>query len=374
MTEMSTFRKLFVLALCLSLESCHVGRYFYWNLANISDYKKFPAECIAASADHFSFATTDQNLVPDLPASYVSSDKVKDLPSFLQKNHTVAFIIIRNDTILYEEYFRGYDRTSLIASFSVAKVFVSALTGIAISDGFIKSTSQPVTDFLPELLASDPRFGQITLEHLLNMRSGIDFNEGYASPFADMAKFYYGKNLRRYIRKLKIEQLPDKEYNYISANTQLLGMAVERASGQTLAELLETKIWKPLGMESDATWNTDSRKHRQIKAFCCINACALDFARFGRLYLNNGNWNGHQIVSVDWVKRSMSIINDSRDSEDYPYTYQWRVKEDGAIFAKGILGQYIYVFPEKNVIIVRMGTKNSNITWVDFFEQLCRQL
>ncbi|MBE0637640.1 MAG: serine hydrolase [Bacteroidales bacterium] len=362
------------LSLIMIFPSCHVGRYFYWNYAGITDYKKFPSEPVSSGEKIYYFEQPAEKMTPALPGPFATDDKSVDLRSFLDQRETVAFLVIRNDTILMEEYFDKYTEDAIIASFSLSKSFISALTGILIAEGYIQSVHEPVTDFLPELLTADLRFGDITLEHLLNMRSGIRFNEGYSNPFSDMAKYYYGTNLNRYIRKLKIERPPDEVYDYISVNNQLLGMALERATGKHLPELLEEKIWKPLGMEYDASWSVDSKRNRQTKAFCCINARAVDLAKFGRLYLNKGNWNDKQIIPEAWVDSTMRIVNDSRDSQGYPYTYQWRVKEDGAIFAKGVLGQYIYVFPKKNIIIVRMGKKDGGMVWPEFFERLCEQL
>ncbi|MCD4696875.1 MAG: beta-lactamase family protein, partial [Bacteroidales bacterium] len=227
------------------------------------------------------------------------------------------------------------------------------------------------TFFLKEL---GPEFDKITIEDLLNMRSGIDFNESYSSPFADMAKYYYGTDLKKYITKLKIKKPPGQIYDYISVNTLLEGLIVERATNTKLNEYLERKIWVPLGMESDASWSIDSEKNQTFKAFCCINAIARDFAKFGRLYLNNGNWNGQQIVPKNWVIKSTSIMNDSRDSQAYPYTYHWRVLENGAFFAKGILGQYIFVYPEKDLVFVRLGKDYAGIDWADFFLKLSGQI
>jgi len=363
-----------LLAILLLTTSCHLGRYFYWNFAGINDYKKFPAEEVAAGETTFHFFYPEKFIAPDLPEKYQTPNQPAGLSHFLEKNQTVAFLIIRNDTVLFEDYYHNYHEADIIPSFSVSKAFVSALMGIAVDEGFIESADQPITDFVPELLENDPRFGLITLEHLLNMRSGIRFNEGYSNPFADMAKYYYGTNLNRYVTKLKIERPPDEVYDYISVNTQLLGMAIEQSTGRSLAELLQEKIWQPLGMEYGASWSMDSERNRQIKAFCCINGQATDFAKFGRLYLNHGSWEEQQVVPEQWVEKSMRIVNDSRDSQGYPYTYQWRVKKDGAIFAKGVLGQYIYVFPEKNIIIVRMGKKDAGVFWADLLEQLCREL
>jgi CubicO group peptidase (beta-lactamase class C family) len=311
---------------------------------------------------------------PEVPLIYAGIADTFSFDKFLENHETVAFLIIRNDTILYENYFDSYADSAIIPSFSLSKSFVSALVGIAVGEGFIKNTNQPITDFIPELKQNDPRFEKITLEDLLNMRSGIRFDEGYSNPFADMAKYYYGLNLKNYVSQLKIESPPNEKYNYISVNVLLLGMAVENATGKKLSQYLQEKIWQPLGMEFDASWSVDSKKDNQIKAFCCINARTTDFAKFGRLYRNYGRHNGKQIIPENWVRKTMTVINDSRDSQNYSYTYNWRVKDDGAIFAKGVLGQYIYVFPQKNIIIVRLGKKTDGINWPYFMEKICEKL
>lgn len=336
------------------------------------DYKKFPYQKIDKPLKPFLFKEAVKQLDPVIPQEF-NKKNFRTFDLFLEKEKTLSFLIIRNDSVLYQNYFHRYDSASILPSFSVSKSFVSALIGIAISESSIKNVHQPITDYIPEL-KNNPGFEKITLEHLLNMRSGIDFDEGYSSPFADMAKYYYGLNLKKYILKLKVKSAPDLQYEYMSVNSLLLGIALERATGKTLSAYLEEKIWKPIGMEFPASWSVDSRKHQTVKAFCCINARALDFARFGRLYLNNGNWNGIQIVPAAWVKQSTSIVNDSRDSEGYPYTYQWRVTEKGCFFAKGILGQYIFIDPQKNIIIVRTGTGNADVNWSHFFEALVQQL
>ncbi len=368
------FHLLLVAFISLTLTSCHVGRYFFWNFADINDYKKFPSLPIEKASDEFSFKGKSVTTNLTVPQIFEEKSGVITFDEF-QKNHkTVAFMIIRNDSILYEKYYSGYDDSAIIPSFSLSKSFISALIGIAIDEDFIKNVHQPITDFIPELKQNNPRFENITLEHLLNMRSGIRFNEGYSNPFADMAKYYYGRNLNKYLAQLKIETPPDEKYNYLSVNTLLLGIALERATGKKLNQYLEEKIWKPLNMEFDASWSIDSKKDNQIKSFCCINARTRDFAKFGRLYLHNGKYNNQQIIPEEWIKKTMAITNDSKDSQDYAYNYSWRIKEDGAIFAKGVLGQYIYVFPEKNIIIVRLGKKTDGINWAEFMEQICADL
>ena len=147
-------------------------------------------------------------------------------------------------------------------------------------------------------------------------------------------------------------------------------MILEESTGKKLPQFLEETLWSRLGMEYDASWNMDSRKHETTKAFCCINARPLDYAKFARLYLNRGNWEGDQVIPEGWIDESIRITNDSRDSRGYPYHYYWRVLEDGSFFAKGILGQYIYIDPADNLIMMRFGKKESNIDWVDFFRSL----
>jgi CubicO group peptidase (beta-lactamase class C family) len=293
-----------------------------------------------------------------------------------------------------------------VPSFSAAKSFVSALVGIAINDGSIKNVNQPITDFIPELKTNDLRFSKITIEHLLNMRSGILFKESYFNPFGNVAKSYYGRNLLGQLKQLKIKSDPDKEFEYVSENTQLLAFIVERATGKKIPEYLQEKIWKPLGMEYDATWSIDSKGSKEAKAFCCLNACARDYAKFGRLFLNKGIWNGQQIVPTEWVKKSTEV---DQNTKDLYYTYQWwhnnewvklsdtskvstadslhmeySTSKDGKksryllkpmhdFFADGFLGQFIYVYPSKNIIIVRLG-KSANVRWQRIFLSIAQQL
>ncbi len=351
----------------------HVLRYFYWNFADLSDYKKFPSLEVKKGDSIFRFIPNTRNYSFEIPEEFNRDKTYENLETFLDKKETVAFLVIRNDTMIYEKYFEGYSDSSIIPCFSVAKSFVSALTGIAIEEGFIKNTSEPVTNYLNELAGIDG-FDKITIENLLNMRSGIDFGENYSSPFADMAKYYYGTDLLKYIKELRVKEEPGKHYDYISVNALLLGLVIEHATGTKLNKYLEEKIWQPLEMESNASWSIDSKEDNTIKSFCCINGIARDFARFGRLYLHKGNWNGKQIVPAAWVERSTSIINDSRDSQGYPYTYFWRVLENGSFFAKGILGQYIFINPDKNLIFVRMGESYGDVDWAALFVELSKQL
>jgi CubicO group peptidase (beta-lactamase class C family) len=217
----------------------------------------------------------------------------------------VAFLVIRNDSILYQWYRPGRDASMIVPSFSMAKSYVSALVGIAIGEGAIKNAGEPITNYLDYL--DKNKFSKITIQHLLDMQSGLHSIENYYNPFGDVAKYYYGRKLKKYTRRLKIKEEPGKNFEYISLNTQLLGLIVEKATGKSLTEYLQEKIWSQIGTEFDAGWSIDSKKYHTEKAFCCINARARDFAKFGRLYLRKGNWNGRQIVPEAWVEASATF-------------------------------------------------------------------
>ena len=354
------------------ISSCHVVRYVWWNFADIHDSEKFPVIPIAKPTLSKSFIHSDSELYIPLPDSLNRTDHADSFEAFLEKNNTVAFLIVRNDSLLYERYFDGFSRESVLPSFSLAKSFVSALIGIAIAEGKIKSVDQPVTDFIPEL--ADTGFNKVTLKDLLEMRSGIMFNEGYSSPFGAMGKFYYGLNLRKYTLRLKTQIPPGEVYNYQSANTQLLAIVLERATGMSLPDYFGEKIWRPMGSEYPASWSVDSKHNNEPKAFCCINAHAVDFARFGQLFLHHGIVDHDTVIPPSWIKESLTITNDSKDSQGFPYTYHWRVMRDGDFFAKGILGQYIYVCPSKNIVIVRFGKKSTGFVWAGFFRELIKSL
>ncbi len=366
--------RLTIASLCclLCCSSCHVGRFFIYNFADIKDYKKFPAHTVARNGAAFRFISSanirNDSAIIRLPREVTVKDKQYTFEQYLERTKTVAFLVIRNDSLYYEKYFDHYDQSSIVPSFSAAKSFVSALVGIAIGEGYIKSVDQPITDYFPAL--DKEKFGKITIEHLLDMQSGLAFNESYFNPFGDVAKYYYGTNLKKYVSRLKVKEAPGQHFEYTSLNTQLLGMIVSQATGKTLAAYLQEKIWQPLHMESDASWSIDSKKGQTEKAFCCLNAIARDYAKFGRLYLNGGRWDGRQVVPAEWVKRSVTF---DRPKNNGIYSYQWWHNRgpDGQtpdFMAVGLLGQYIYVHPQSGIIIVRLGKQEGKHTdWKRMF-------
>ncbi len=336
-----------------------------YNFADVKDYKKFPNREIQNKSNTiFNFPRSNKNI--DLNPIKNNFDE------YLTENKTVAFLVIQNDTIKYEKYYNKYNETSIVPSFSMAKSFTSILIGCAIDDKLITSIKEPITNYIPELKKNN--FQKVTIEHLLQMTSGLDFNESYLNPFGHAASFYYGRNLRKEISKLKLENEPGEVAEYVSGNTQLLGLVLERAlEDKTISKYFEEKIWTPLQMEYNASWSIDKKKNGLEKTFCCVNARARDFAKIGRLYLNKGNWNGNQIVSQKWVESSTK--RDTLYGSVVGYQYQWWIpNEKGDFVAVGILGQYIYVCPSKDLITVRLGKKNGNDNWLETFDKIKNEL
>ncbi|MGH1337446.1 MAG: serine hydrolase domain-containing protein [Aureispira sp.] len=365
------WKYLLLLLITCTLSACHVGRFFVFNFADSNDHKKFPKIAVEKdpSKSIFQFASQADALTRPLNLTINGKEYTKE--QWMKKTGTIAFMIIQDDSIALEIYNHPQGAETIVPSFSVAKSYTSALLGIAIAEGYIDSVQQSVRDLLPEL-PEDP-FQAITLEHLLNMRSGLNFKESYVNPFGHVAKFYYGTNLKQFTKKLKAAHPPGKKYHYSSGDTFILGWAIEAATKQKLPTYLQEKIWKPLGMEYDASWSVDSRKHQMTKAFCCINARAHDFAKFGRLYLNYGQWEGQPIVPQEWVTTStdFSTVNGRG------YKYQWWKKRsdfNDDFFAQGILGQFIYVNRDKNIVMVRLGRKYGKMSWPTLFQLLAQKM
>ncbi|MEJ8804439.1 serine hydrolase domain-containing protein [Pontibacter sp. H249] len=289
------------------------------------------------------------------------------LPDELVQLHldieSVAFLLIHNDSILYEQYWGGYSSESKSNSFSMAKSIVSTLVGVAIKEVHIRSVEQPVADFLPEFREANK--AKIRIKHLLWMSSGLNWDESYSSPLSVTTEAYYGTDLEKVISGLKAVEAPGKKFSYKSGDTQVLGLVLEAATGKSLSKLVEEKLWKPLGAEEDAEWSLDRRGGVE-KAYCCFYSNARDFARIGKLYLHNGIWNGDTIVPPAYVKSSLTPngLIDANDNEKVNfYGYQWWLipdyKGQDVFYARGILGQYIIVIPEKDIIMVRLGKERA---------------
>ncbi|MCE5227839.1 MAG: beta-lactamase family protein [Porphyromonadaceae bacterium] len=282
------------------------------------------------------------------------------LPDF-DTHGTVAFIVIQDSSLVFEQYWEEYSKQTLSNSFSMAKSIVSLAVGCAIDDGFIKSTEQPVSDFFPEFDTFDGN--KLTIRHLLTMSAGVDFDESYVSPFSSTTKLYYGDDLKKVTFEMKQISKPGVYFNYQSGVTQLLAFIVEKATGEQLSTYVSKKLWTPMHAEEDALWSLD-REGGIEKAYCCFNSNARDFARFGQLILNRGSWDGKQVLSEAYIKAATTpdtLLTDKKYNEpNLHYGYQfWKLNYRGLeiLYMRGMLGQYVFAIPEKRAVVVRLGHK-----------------
>ncbi|NJO90401.1 MAG: serine hydrolase [Chloroflexia bacterium] len=274
----------------------------------------------------------------------------------------VAFLVVQNGKLKYEKYWNEYSDSSLSNSFSMAKSIISLLIGIAIDDGLIKSVDQPVADFIEEFNTKENK--NLKVKDLLTMSSGLNWDEHYSSPFSLTTQAYYGEDLRTLIKELNVIEPSGEKWNYLSGNTQLLALVLEKACGTSVSEFASKKLWKPIGAKNPALWSMDNPEGTE-KAYCCFNSNARDFARIGQLILNEGMYDDIQVVSkafLDSATRAANYLKDERGNSVDFYGYQfWIVNYKGyrIPFARGILGQYIFVIPGKNAVVVRLGHKRS---------------
>ena len=269
-----------------------------------------------------------------------------------EDSRSIAYLVIKNDSLLHESYFDGYDENSKTNSFSMAKSYVCALLGKAIMDGHIESLDQPVGDFFEEYktgLAST-----VTIGDLASMASGSSWVESYYSPFTITTRAYYGEELEKSIFSLNTVKTPGRAFEYSSGDTQLLAMIIEKATGEKLYNYLSKSLWIPLESENDALWQVDSQKNDMVKAYCCIASNAKDFARLGRLYKDYGKWNGKKILDSTYVVKSINPRFEK--SPQYGYGFWLNKINDKSFFMmEGHLGQCVIVEPTDNLIIVRLG-------------------
>ena len=315
------------------------------NTAFISDYEYFDNREIANSSPepwpiHKNF---DQ---------FIETEELKVLN---EQRETKSFLVIKNDSIVFEKYYDGYDENSLSNSFSVAKSIVVSLMGKAIMEGKIKGLDQPVSDYFDEY--KEGPASELTVGDLASMSSGMKWNEKYYSVINITSESYFTDDLRSVILRQKIIDKPGQSFRYSSGDTQLLAMVIEKATGTTLSDYLSEKFWKPMGAENNALWQIDSENYGMEKAYCCIAATARDFARFGKLYINKGKWNDEVILDSSFVE--LSIQPSFKDSPYYGYGWWLYDYEGKKVFTmNGHRGQFVISFPEENIIIVRQGDYN----------------
>jgi CubicO group peptidase (beta-lactamase class C family) len=361
------------LVVMVLLSSC---RPVIYNVPNVTDYKIFKTETIQKSSSPYQIARSGSTCtLPDEFLWAISNDdnkvyNYKSPEDFLISQGTLSFIVIKNDTIVYEKYFNGFEPDSLRTIFSVSKAFTSSLVGIAIDEGYIKSVDQFVSDFIPSFKSDGKE--KMTVNNLLQMTSGLSEND-----YSDILKiglFYYSKDQNKRAKRTKLRFKPGTKFQYSSITTQLLGICLEKATGKSFETYFREKIWEPMGMEYNALSSKDDKGFH--KYFGGISANPKDLAKFGLLYLNNGNWNGQQIVPEDWVKAT--AIRDTIQGKSTSYTNCFwldtypleNVFNKSDFFAGGYGGQIVYVNQENNTVIIRTGTTEVDVHWGRSFSKL----
>lgn len=313
-----------------------------YSTAYLEDYKEFENQTIEAGISQ------------PWPnhKNYNSVEESEGLKTINKANGSIAYVIIKNDSVWFENYYDGFNKDSKSNSFSMAKSYVSGLMGKAIQDGYIKSLDQPVSDFISEF--NEGLAAKMTVGDLSSMASGTNWDEKYYSPLSITTRAYFDDDLEKVILGLKMDNEPGTAYKYASGDTQMLAMVIEKATGKKIYDYLTESFWKPLGSENPTLWQVDSESHDLVKAYCCIASNAKDFARFGKLYKDHGKWNGKQVLDSAFVAKSLK----PRFAKSPEYGYGWWLKDIGNkhfFMMRGHLGQYVIVEPSDNIIIVRLG-------------------
>ena len=321
--------------------------------------QRFPSVKVAAGVKTYAL---DVNL-QSLPETYIFEGESRNVREFIENTDTTGLLVAQGNTILYESYYNGYSSTDRMITWSVSKSVISALIGIAVDEGYIISIYDPVTYYVPSLSVSG--YNSVSIKDVLQMSSGIHFNEDYFDTNSDVNRMGaisigLGGSLESLLITLEREKEPGTFNQYVSSDTQVLGMVLREATGTDIAEFTQEKIWKPAGMEFDAYWLTDSTGVES--AFGGFNASLRDLARFGMLYLNDGFLNNQQIVPRSWVQDSVRtdaphLMPGDNPNSDWVlgYGYQWWIPEGNQsdFLAMGIYGQALYISPEQNIVIVK---------------------
>ncbi len=327
---------LYVLATVMLLASCTVYRGIKFGNASVDDYTVFEQDVVKRGDAVFEFAEQPEGerVLDTMKLDFYSvrQDSIYRMTineSLERINKPAAVIVIANDTIVYEKYYGGWDRTSQSNIFSVTKTVTAMLCGIALKEGCIKRLADPVTDYIPELKTKDPLFDSLKIEHLLDMTAGLKFDENYSwNPFSKMARLYMGNNAMRVVKGMKFSHTPGERYHYDSMTTAILGIVIERATGMPYAQYLSEKVWQRLGMERDASVSLDSKRHRVAKSYGGLSTNVRDLAKIGRLFMDGGSWNGRQIVDSAFVARSLSTHKSGKTNKNtYSYSWYWGVED-----------------------------------------------
>lgn len=321
-----------------------------------------------------------------LPDSVRYDGITLDVPTYLDSTYTTGLLVLQNDTIVHEEYLRGRSAATPQIVWSVSKSFLSALFGIAVAEGHIKSIEQTADEYCPELKSSG--YEGVRIKDVLQMSSGVGFNEDYADFWSDINRwgrgFAWGASQDAFAAGLARERTPGTYHHYVSINTHVLGMILVKATGRSIADYAQEKLWEPLGMEHDSYWLTDD--YDMEMALGGLNTTVRNCAKLGSLFEHGGNWRGRQLVPASWVAASVTPDaphlqpgERANSAHALGYGYQWWIPEStqGEFLAVGVYNQFIYVNPTTHTVIVKHSanpnfTSGSPIATTDMFLAFCR--
>jgi len=303
-----------------------------------------------------------------LPSTFYFEEKEQNLQDALDHFKTDGLLIIKNNEVVYEQYFNGNSPTSKHISWSVAKSFLSSLVGIAVNDGLIDDINDPITKYLPDFKGTG--YDGVTIKNILQMSSGVLFNEDYADPNSDINKFgralAQGTSFREFAKSLTKDKEQGTYNHYVSIDSQMLGLLLIEVTGMPLRDYLHQNIWEKIGMEDSAYYLSDNEDVDM--ALGGLNATLRDYAKFGLLYLHKGKWGDEQVVPEAWVEASHTMdlphlkpnAGDELSSNTWGYGYQWWIPgfPSTDFTASGVYNQYIYVDPITNTVIAKISSNH----------------
>jgi len=340
-------------------------RVLRYRTPNAETYKIFPQAFVLPGDAPFLFKRA-LKMRTDLDSLHVFNGQNQSIrfDDYFKQGKLTAFIVIRNDSIIYQKFADGYADSTLTTIFSGAKSFISIMIGQALAEGDIKSLNDKVIDYIPEL-RTNTAFHHISIKNLLDMKSGLAFQDAFGgfikAFFSDEAKYYYTSDMKAELMNVKLVNAPGTVWKYKSIDPILLGWVLESATKRTVAQYFQEKVWVKIGSQYKATWGLDHHGGLANTA-SRFQVTAIDLAKIGRLFLNDGNYDGQQVVTASWIRQSVNIGNEKPSSakgwQKSAHHYLWWIPQEGEkgdYAAEGMLGQRLYIDPKTNTIIVQLA-------------------
>jgi CubicO group peptidase (beta-lactamase class C family) len=313
--------------------------------------------------------------IPIATSKSISQDSLNKISAYAQAHNSSALLVLHKGEIVLERYWRGFTSASTSNSMSLSKTVVALLIGIAIEEGHIDSELDPVAKYIPEWSGDERK--KITLQDLLYMQSGLRNEDNTDSLNSDLVQMYAGSNADAVAVNIPAIQSPGKAFDYNNANTQILGIVLERATGEKYVDYLSTRLWQPLQANDAAIWLDQPQGHP--KTFCCLFATPQDWGKVGQLFINRGKFNNKQVVASEWLDK---MIQPSSVESSYGYHIWLKAKTKAkpggierrasqpflakdTIYLDGRSLQRVYIIPAHDLVVVRIGEQPDE--WDDSF-------